>query len=107
MQAYKKKANDSEFFVFDENAQLIKQVFLPDESRYKVKMNPDVTFTIKNNRYYYLVENLDNGDWELHMKPIEAGQGCVKVLKNLTHSWKSEIVKHEARNSKQIRMTEI
>jgi hypothetical protein len=29
-------------------------------------------------------------------------QGCVKVLKNLTHPWKSEIVKHEARNSKQI-----
>jgi hypothetical protein len=34
-------------------------------------------------------------------------QGCVKVLKNLAHPWKSEIVKHEARNSKQIRMTEI
>jgi hypothetical protein len=71
VQTYKKKANDAEFFVFDENAQLIKQVFLPDESRYKVKMNPDVTFTIKNNRYYYLVENPDNGDWELHMIPIE------------------------------------
>lgn len=70
VQTYKKKANDSEFFVFDENAQLVKQVFVPDESRYKVKMNPDVTFTIKNNRYYYLVENPDNGDWELHMMPI-------------------------------------
>jgi len=33
-------------------------------------MNPDVTFTIKNDRYYYLVENPDNGDWELHMAPI-------------------------------------
>jgi hypothetical protein len=70
VQTYKKKANDSEFFVFDENAQLIKQVFLPDESHYKVKMNPVITITIKNNRYYYLVENLDNGDWELHMVPI-------------------------------------
>jgi hypothetical protein len=29
VQTYKKKANDAEFFVFDENAQLIKQVFLP------------------------------------------------------------------------------
>jgi hypothetical protein len=26
-------------------------------------------------------------------------QGCVKVLKKPTHPWKSEIVKHEARNS--------
>jgi len=70
VQTYKKTANDSEFFVFDENAQLMKRVFLPDEARYKVKMNPDVTFTIKNDRYYYLVENIDNGDWELHMVPI-------------------------------------
>jgi hypothetical protein len=70
VQTYKKKANEAEFFVFDENAQLIKRIFLPDESRYKVKMNPDVTFTIKNDRYYYLVENPDNGDWELHMVPI-------------------------------------
>jgi hypothetical protein len=70
VQTYKKKANESEFFVFDENARLVKQVFLPDESRYKVKMNPDVTFTIKNDSDYYLVENPDNGDWELHMAPI-------------------------------------
>ena len=71
VQTYKKQAKDSEFFVFDENAQLIKQVFLPDESRYLVKMNPDVTFTIRNDRYYYLVENPDSGDWELHMMPIK------------------------------------
>lgn len=70
VQTYKKRKNDSEFFIFDENAQLIKRIYLPDESRYKVKMNPDVTFTIKNNRYYYLVENPDNGDWELHLVPI-------------------------------------
>jgi hypothetical protein len=71
VQTYKKKANDSEFFVFDENARLVKKVFLPDESHYKVKMNPVITFTIKDNRYYYLVENPDNADWELHMMPIE------------------------------------
>jgi hypothetical protein len=71
VQTYKKKKNDSEFFVFDENARLVKQVFLPDESRYLVKMNPDVTFTIKNDRYYYLVENTESGDWELHMASIK------------------------------------
>lgn len=70
VQTYKKKANDSEFFVFDENARLVKQVFLPDEEHYKVKMNPDVTFTIKKDKYYYLVENQDTGEWELHMAPI-------------------------------------
>ncbi|UCH97152.1 MAG: hypothetical protein JSV88_09965 [Candidatus Aminicenantes bacterium] len=71
VQTYKKKNNLSEFFIFDVDGKLLKRVFLLDASTYKVKMNPDITFTIKNNNYYYLVENLDNEEWELHVSQVK------------------------------------
>ena len=70
VQTYKKKATDSEFFIFDENAQLMGQVFLPDDGCSIAKLNPDVSFTIMSDRYYYLVENLDKHEWELHTMSI-------------------------------------
>ncbi len=70
VQTYKNKGNLSEFLVFDVNGKLLKRVFLPDTCRYKIKTNPDVTFTIKNNKYYHLAENEETEQWELHVKEI-------------------------------------
>jgi hypothetical protein len=71
VQTYKKKNNLSEFFVFDFNGKLLKTVFLPGTSGYKVKLNPDIPFTIKNNKYYHLVEDEKGEEWELHVSKIE------------------------------------
>ncbi len=66
VQTYKKKNNRSEFFIFDRNGKMVNKLFLPDASPYKVKTNPDITFTITGNKYYYLMENLEKEEWELH-----------------------------------------
>lgn len=71
VQTYRKKQDLSEFLVFGEKGKMLKQVYLPDKWRYKIKINPDVTFTIKNGCYYYLVEDLENEQWELHRMAIK------------------------------------
>jgi len=70
VQTYKQQGNLSEFFVFDFKGNPLKKVFLPTASRYKVKMNHEIAFTFYNNKYYYLVENLDAEEWELHMEEV-------------------------------------
>ncbi len=70
VQTYKQQGSLSEFFVFDFKGNLLKKVFLPPASRYKVKMNHQIAFTFYNNKYYYLVENLDAEEWELHMEEV-------------------------------------
>lgn len=70
VQTYKKKGDRSEFLVFDVNGKLLKRVFLPDTCRYIIKTNPDVTFTIKNNKYYHLAKNEKTEQWELHVSEI-------------------------------------
>jgi hypothetical protein len=70
VQTYKQKGSLSEFFVFDFKGNLMKKVFLPTASRYKVKLNHEIAFTFYNNKYYYLKENLDAEEWELHMEEV-------------------------------------
>ncbi len=71
VQTYKQKNRDSEFFIFTVNGKLLKRVFLPTASKYKVKMNTDTLFTFYNNAYYYLLEGSDSEYWELHMEEIK------------------------------------
>jgi hypothetical protein len=70
VQTYRKKKNLSLFFVFDKTAKPLNSLFLPDQSRYPIKMNPDITFTIHDNFFYYLRENADREQWELHRAPV-------------------------------------
>lgn len=65
VQTYRKRNEKSEFFVFGPKGSLVKTVYLPDHSRYRIKMNPDITFTIHGGKYYYLRENSEQEHWEL------------------------------------------
>lgn len=66
VQTYGKKDNLSEFFIFTPAGERVKQVYLPESTIYPVKVNPDITFTIAGNTYYYLEENPESDIWELH-----------------------------------------
>jgi hypothetical protein len=70
VQTYKQQANGSEFFVFDYHGKRLNRVFLPTASGDKIKLNHETLFTFDGNRYYYLVDNLDNEEWELHMETL-------------------------------------
>jgi hypothetical protein len=71
IQTYKKENNRSEFFIFDFKGILLKKIFLPQSSGDIFKLNTNSTFTIFNNKYYYLVENMEEENWELHMEEIK------------------------------------
>jgi len=67
---YKTKERLSEFFILDLNGSVLKTVFLPAAKwERQVRPTPAVTYAFKNNKYYYLEENLNEEEWELHMVP--------------------------------------
>ncbi len=70
VQTYKQQTNGSEFIVFDGHGKRLNRVFLPTASGDKIKLNHETLFTFDGNRYYYLVDNLDNEEWELHMETL-------------------------------------
>jgi hypothetical protein len=70
VQTYKLRDNNSEFYVFDSQGKVLKHVFLPTASGDKIKLNHEKTFTFYGNAYYYLVDNEDKEEWELHMEGL-------------------------------------
>ncbi len=68
VQTYKTKERLSEFFILDLNGSVLKTVFLPAAKwERKLRPTPAVTYAFKDNKYYYLEENMDKEEWELHM----------------------------------------
>ncbi len=65
---YKTKEKLSEFFILDLNGSVLKTVFLP-AAKWERQVRPTqaVTYAFKDNKYYYLEENMDEEEWELHM----------------------------------------
>ncbi len=59
------------------------RLFLPYASRYAVKINPDVTFAIKNGFYYYLVEDLENEQWELHRTALFSSSDMTRRVESI------------------------
>lgn len=67
VQTYKTKETLSQFFIIDLNGSMLKTAFLPGADKERLRPNPAVTYSFKDNKYYYLEENLDTEEWELHM----------------------------------------
>ncbi|UCH98522.1 MAG: 6-bladed beta-propeller [Candidatus Aminicenantes bacterium] len=66
LQTYKTKDSLYEFFILDINGNVLKTVFLPGAKKESIRPNPAVTYAFQDNKYYYLEENLDEEEWELH-----------------------------------------
>jgi len=71
IQTYARRGDLSEFFVLDINGNRLEKLYLPTACRSKVKMNHETLFTFYHNKYYYLMENPDTEEWELHIQKLD------------------------------------
>jgi hypothetical protein len=70
VQTYKRKNDLSEFVILDFKGKVLERIFLPGGSREAVQVDPNSTYTIKGNAYYYLKECEKTEEWELHRELI-------------------------------------
>lgn len=69
---YYKKDKLSEFILIDINKnQLVKKFHLPPAEIEPVKLSINRIYTIKDNKYYHLVDNYEEETWELHMAEMK------------------------------------
>jgi hypothetical protein len=74
VRTYRKKKQFGEFYVHDLEGRRLTRLFLPVGTEKPIQIGPETTYTFADERYYYLVENLDNEEWELHMETLPAIQ---------------------------------
>lgn len=67
IRTYREVKGESEFFIFTIEGKLLKRVMLPVEEKDALESYP---FTIKDGKFYQLVENEQTEEWELHMVDI-------------------------------------
>lgn len=67
---HRREENKAEFFIFDlDNGKFLKKVFLPfADKNLLVEVSP---YTIYNDVFYQLVEDIKKEKWELHIYPIK------------------------------------
>lgn len=70
VQTYRMKGELSEFYILDFSGKVLKKVFLPGADGEQVRVNPACTYAIQGNRYYYLLEDIEEEQWELFVKKI-------------------------------------
>ena len=71
-QTYKKNGERSEFIILDLQGNIIRRKFLPHADGNKMDLWTQFPFyAIHNSKYYYLLENLENDTWELHIINIK------------------------------------
>ena len=70
--SYYKQDNLSEFILIDMSKnQLVKKFHLPPAERAPVQLSFNRIYTIKDYKYYYLVDNYEEETWELHMTEMK------------------------------------
>lgn len=74
IQTFKEKDNKVEYIVLDFKGKILKSGFLPKvvESTFSSRLLGRVTqfFDIENDKFYYLYENEDEEEWEVHVEEI-------------------------------------
>ena len=70
VQTFKRKGDLAEFLVLDKKGKLKKEIFLPFGNLDAIQVNPKAIFDISGNVYYYLVENEDDEEWEIHVMDL-------------------------------------
>jgi hypothetical protein len=71
IQTYREKQNESEFLILDFSGKIEKRLFLPESTKLSLRINPASTFTFYKGEYYYLSENVDQEEWELHTLQLD------------------------------------
>lgn len=68
VQTYMETDGKYEFFIFDLEGKLLKRLFLPVAYRNPTRFDP---YTFSRNKFYQLIENEDEEEWELHAIEIK------------------------------------
>lgn len=63
----------AEFIILDLDGKLLKRNFLPDNTIETIRGTPAANYTFAGDKYYYLVDNADEEEWELHRHRHAAG----------------------------------
>jgi hypothetical protein len=71
VQTYKMADDKSEIFVMDPQGKVLKKTMVHDATRFNIKFNPFNLFCFANGKYYYLNENFDDEEWELHIEELK------------------------------------
>lgn len=61
---YHQKNGKTQFFVYDDRGKLLRELYLPLRKR---DINGNFPFTIDGNKFYQMLENEDEEEWELHI----------------------------------------
>ncbi len=70
VQTYRTRDHLSEFLVFDFQGKLLNKLYLPGADKEQMRPNPAATFAFLGNNYFYLVEDEEKEEWQLHMETI-------------------------------------
>jgi hypothetical protein len=65
---YKRRDGKNEFYIFDLDGNLLQKTFMPIKTTNGVSPRP---FTVKNGKFYQLVDNEENENWEIHITPFD------------------------------------
>ena len=68
---YREKQNKGEFLILDFSGKVEKVLYLPGSAKLNIRINPASIFTFHKGKYYYLLENLDQEEWELHVIQLD------------------------------------
>ena len=68
---YREKQNKSEFLILNKSGKVESKLYLPGSTKLNLRINPASTFTFYKGKYYYLKENLDREEWELHVMRLK------------------------------------
>ena len=75
VQTYKKQNNEEEYVIMDLKGNILKRVFLPNVQKpgfVERMMGIGIKYySIQSEKLYYLFENKDAEDWELHVTDIK------------------------------------
>ena len=71
IQTYKIKTGNSEFIIYDLNGKFVKKLWVPIISE---NASEDYPYTIRNQKIYQLVENVDDEEWNLVINEIKLTQ---------------------------------
>ena len=63
VRTYLSEKGKDEYLILDLDGKLIKKVFLPEAHH--------LFYAVKNNTFYYMIENEEDEEWELHAQKIE------------------------------------
>ena len=71
VQTYKTRDELAEFFIFDLEGKLLKNLYLPGACSAPMTIGPGTTYTFHEGKYYYLQEDIETGQWMLYSSIVE------------------------------------